>query len=79
MGYLPQGLRTGEREMLKKIYACDRCGKDVKTRPLRIQIQMYGLMPGNYNGYRTEDKFDLCPECMKELATFLHEKKGNKR
>ena len=79
MGYLPQGLRTGEREMLKKSYICDRCSKEVSTRPLRILIQMYGKLPGNYNAYRTEDRFDLCPECAKELATFLNEKKGSKR
>lgn len=65
--------------MLKKIYACDRCSKEVSARPLRILIQMYEKLPGNYSAYRTEDKFDLCPECMKELVSFLHEKKGNKR
>ena len=64
--------------MIERVYkyTCDRCQKEVKTRPVRVQIQMYGKMPGGYNGYRTEDSFDLCSECIKEVITFLHRKKG---
>ena len=57
-------------------YTCDRCGTEVATRPVRVQIQMYGKLSSGWNGYRTEDKFDLCPECMKTVIKLLYNKQS---
>ena len=64
--------------MIERIYkyTCDRCNKEINSRPLRVQIQMYGKMSSGINGYKTEDRFDLCPDCMKKVITLLHDKKG---
>ena len=65
--------------MIEKRYkcTCDRCHKESDVHLPRIQIQMYGKMTSGYKGYITEDRYDVCPECMRKIIGFLKEEQNH--
>lgn len=56
---------------------CDRCRKEFDVHLPRIQIQIYGKMTNGYKGYKTEDRYDLCPKCMRKIIDFLKEEQNH--
>ena len=34
-------------------------------------------MTNGYKGYKTEDKYDICPECMRKIIEFLKEEQNH--
>ena len=53
-------------------YKCDVCGK-LFTRDCVPDITIHRY----YHGYGAE-RYDLCPDCQKELETWLNQGKENK-
>lgn len=55
---------------MAKAYKCDRCGnffeKDKFVSPIMVCKEYHIL------SYLEQERYDLCPECQKELEAFVH-------
>ena len=41
------------------------------------ELGRIGKMTNGYKGYKTEDKYDICPECMRKIIEFLKEEQNH--
>lgn len=60
-----------------KVTICDRCGKRIEEKPMKIAIGRYESKSGRIVAEDFSQKikdFDLCEECAKELTEFAKEK-----
>ena len=60
-----------------KVTICDRCGKRIEEKPMKIAIGRYESKSGRIVAEDFSQKikdFDLCEECAKELTEFALEK-----
>ena len=60
-----------------KVTICDRCGKRIEEKPMKIAIGRYESKSGRIVAEDFSQKikdFDLCEECAKELTEFAMEK-----
>ena len=54
----------------KTIYECDICGIGEEKPTVRVAIQLY-TKDGGYSQYKTEDKWDVCKKCGKQINDFI--------